>query len=81
MLPNTIRFAVNQFVELNPVDDEARDVHQAHDYHKPDDAVCALCCQVSQRNKENGCHCGKNELQAQLSDTINEIAVPHAINQ
>ena len=43
--------------------------------------MCALCCQVSQRNKENGCHCGKDELQSQFPYTINKITVTHTIYQ
>lgn len=79
--PDTIRFSVNKFVELNSVDDEAWDVHQTHHYHKPDDAVRESCCQVSQWNKENGCHCGKDELQSQFPYTINKITVTHTIYQ
>ena len=79
--PNTICFSVDELMELNSVDNEPGDVHQTHDNHKPDDAVRESCCQVSQWNKENGCHCGKDELQAQLSYTVNEITISHTIYQ
>jgi hypothetical protein len=71
--------AVNKFAKLYTIDNETRDIYQAHNYHKPNNAVCVLRCQVSQRDKDNGCRSGKDELQAQLTDAVNEIAVAHAI--
>ena len=38
-----------------------------------------LRCQVGQRDKDDGCHSGKDELKAQFADTVNETAVAHTI--
>ena len=68
-------------MELYTIDNEAGNVDEAHDHHKPYDVVSPLCYEVCQRNEQDGCRCGEDELQTQFPYSVDEIAVAHTIDE